>query len=84
MIDKKFGDINCDTDEEKMLFAALAILTSIECDEILSGKYGGHSYIHDVLDHIREVSNKTFYPEEYEIYEKKVIRNKKINDLLNG
>ena len=82
MIEKGFKDINCNTDEEKMLFAALAILTSIEKDEITSNKYGGMSHIHDVVEHVKKVANKTFYEEEYEIFEKKIERNEKIKELL--
>jgi hypothetical protein len=83
---RKFNNLNYSTDEEKILFAALAVLTGVDEKQIKSGEYGSKASIHDVVDRLIEIANKTFHEEEYEEYQKaletKKNRNKKINNLL--
>jgi len=79
---EELSDIDTDTDTGKVLFAALGILTSLDIDDIKSHKFGGNSYINDVVKEATRIANKVFYVEEYLLEEARKNRNNKINDLL--
>lgn len=82
MINVEFDEFD-DTDEGKMLLAAIAILTSLSCKDIEEQKYGGMSHPHDVFDRIKDLSNEIFFEEEYNKYIKSVERQNKIDSITN-
>lgn len=83
MISKtKIKDIDNISDEGKLLFAALAILTSIDNKDIKNEKWGGMVHPDDALERIQDLANKMFYEEEYKSYLKSKERDNKINSIL--
>jgi len=82
MINIEFPKFSIETDEGKMLLAALAILTSIDCEDITSGKFGGMTHPQDAFESVMELANKIYYEDEYELYLSSLERDKKIDSLL--
>jgi hypothetical protein len=64
MIDyKKIEDFNGDSPEGKLLLASIAVLTSIDIDDIKSNKWGGMTHPDTAMKQIVELANKIFYEE---------------------
>jgi hypothetical protein len=83
MIDyKKISDFNGDTLEGKLLLSAIAILTSIDQEDIKSCKWGGMTSPDTVMEQIVELTNKIFYEEEWKLEQERIKRDKKINQIL--
>ncbi len=83
MIDyKKITDFNGDTPEGKLLLAAIAILTSIDIDDIRNNKWGGMTHPDTAMEQIVELTNKIFYEEEWKLEQERIKRDKKINQIL--
>ena len=78
----KLEQINMDTEEGKLLLAALSILTSIDKSDIHSEGYGGSSHFADVMVKVNDIANKVFYEKEWEKHKKIVeMRSNKLNDI---
>lgn len=77
----KLDQVNLDTEEGKLLLAALSILTSMNKSDIHSEGYGGSSYIGDVMIKVNELANKVFYEKEWESYQIIKKREDKLNDI---
>lgn len=71
------------SDEGKLLIAALAILTSIDTEDINSGKWGGMTHPDDALDQIQDLANKIYFEEEWKAEEKLKKRDKKLINLID-
>jgi hypothetical protein len=83
MIDyKKISDFNGDTLEGKLLLSAIAILTSIDQEDIKSCKWGGMTSPDTAMEQIVELTNKIFYEEEWKLEQERIKRDKKINQIL--
>lgn len=83
MIDyKKISDFNSDTPEGKLLIAAIAILTTIDQEDIESQKWGGMIQPDTAMEQIVELTNKIFYKEEWKLEQERIKRDKKINQIL--
>ncbi len=83
MIEKTFNNFNTNSDEGKMLLAALSILTSISCDDIKKGMYGGSVSPDNALTKIQDLANKIYYEKEWKIEEIKRQRQEKITKIEN-
>jgi hypothetical protein len=83
MIEKTFNNFDTNSDEGKMLLAALSILTSIRCDDIKKGIYGGSISPDNALTKIQDLANKIYYEREWEIKEVRKQRNEKITKIEN-
>lgn len=77
----KIYEVNMDTEEGKLLFAALSILTSIDKSDIHHDGYGESSSIGDVMIKVNELANKVFYEKEWESYQIIKKREDKLNDI---
>ena len=78
----KLHDLNTESDEGKMLLAALAVLTSISPEQINSGEYGGTTNPDQVVEKIADLSNYIFSPKEYEANKIKLKRDDTINNII--
>jgi hypothetical protein len=76
-------DFSTETLEGKLLLAALSVLTTIDCQQIKSGKYGGTVHPDDALRKIVDLANYIYYEEEYKSYLESVKRQNKIEDIIN-
>lgn len=74
-------DISSESDEGKILIAAIAILTSINKDDIPS-KWGGMTHPDDALERIVDLANKIWFEKEYNEYKKMKSRDSKISNIL--
>ncbi len=78
---KKLPDIN-DSEEGKVLVAAIAILTSIDRDDI--GKYwGGMIHPDDALERVVDLANKICYEEEWKLEKIRENRENSINKIVD-
>lgn len=80
---KGISDFNHDSEEGKVLFAAIAILTSIEHRHIDSGQFGSHSHPDVVLRYVTDLANKLYYEEEWKIEKLIKDRDSKIEELTS-
>lgn len=80
---KTIRELDDKTDEGKLLIAALAILTSIDTEDIKSGKWGGMTHPDEALDQIQDLANKIYFEEEWKSHQKSIDRDKKIIEVLN-
>ncbi len=80
---KTIRDLNDQTDEGKLLFTAIAILTSLDTKDIKSGKWGGMTHPDTALEQIQDLANRIYFEEEYERHVIKEQRNNKIVEILN-
>lgn len=77
-----FPNFNDHTDEGKMLLAAMAILTSIECKDIIEKKFGGMVGPNEAFEKVVDIANKIYFEEEYNQYLEQLKRDNKINTIL--
>lgn len=75
-------DINEST-EGKLLIAAIAILTSIDKEDIREGKWGGMVHPDDAFQRIVDLANRIYYEEEWKIEQVKIKRNDKLNSIVS-
>jgi len=80
----KLTDINIQSNEGKLLMAAVAILTSIDHKHIISGRWGGTITPDTAVKQITELSNKIYYEEEYKAEQQRIERDNKINKILRN
>jgi hypothetical protein len=80
------SDFQCDSDEGKILLAAIAILTSIDKEDIDEKKWGGFVSPDKAVKQVVELANKIFYEEEWKLEEERLqkveLRDEKIKNLL--
>lgn len=77
----KISDIPS-TEEGKVLLAAVAILTSLDNDDLKNNLWGDMVHPDDALGRVVELANKIFYKEEWESEKILKERDSKINKLL--
>lgn len=70
--------------EGKLLIMAMAILTTIDYEDIKKNEYGGGSHPDVVLAKIVELTNKVYYEDEWKSSEVKRNRDVKINKILES
>jgi len=79
---KTIKDIK-DSEEGQLLLMAIAILTSITPKDIKEDKWGGMVHPDDALERIQDLANKIYYEEEWKGEQIKIMRDTKINKILN-
>lgn len=72
-----------DTPEGKVLLAAIAILSSIECEDIKTNKWGGMVHPDDALKQVVELANKIYYEEEWKLEQERIKRDNTISKILD-
>lgn len=80
---EKFNQIDCDTDEGKLLLAAISILTSIDTDEIKRKRWGGTISPDQAFDQISDLANRIFYEKEYTQEVKRKRKERKRNRFIS-
>jgi hypothetical protein len=78
---KKICDIN-NSDEGKILIAAIGILTSIDRDDV-DRYWGGMIHPDDALERVVDLANKIFHKEEWELEQIIENRENSINKILD-
>ena len=81
---KKLSDINLNSDEGKLLMAAVAVLTSIEEKHIEYGRWGSYLNPDEAVEQLTELTNKIYYEEEYKNEQFIKERDDKINKILRN
>lgn len=81
---KSISEINTDLVEGKLLIMAMAILTTIDYEDIKKNEYGCGSHPDVVLAKIVELTNKVYYEDEWKSSEVKRNRDVKINKILES
>lgn len=79
---ERFNEASQDTDEGKILLAALAILTSIDKKDIKEGKWGGMVHPDDAFIRVVELANRIFYEEEWKSEEVLRKRSERIDNII--
>ena len=79
----QFKEFSQESDEGKLLLAALAILTSINTKHITDGKWGGDVHPDDAFERIVELANTIYHEEEWKLEKAKIERDKKISQITN-
>ena len=85
MIPEKYKDFRTFSDgsiEGKLLMAAMAILTSIDKEDIKVGRYGSMNHPDTITENIWDLANYIYNREEYEDWKVIEGRDKKIDELL--
>lgn len=80
----KLTDINLNSEEGKLLMAAIAILTSIDHKHITSNKWGGNISPDKAVKQITELANKIYHEEEWNKEQQRLNRDNNINKILNN
>jgi|LakMenE01Jun11ns_1017448.scaffolds.fasta_scaffold7868391_2 hypothetical protein len=80
---KTIRDFNDNSPEGKLLLMALAILTSIKGEDIKDNKWGGMVHPDDALMKVQDLTNQIYYEEEFKAEKKRIMRDNKINSILN-
>ena len=80
---KTIRDFNDNSPEGKLLLAAISILTSIKPEDIKDNKWGGMVHPDDALLKIQDIANRIYYEEEWKGEQIKIMRDTKINSILN-
>lgn len=70
------------TDEGKVLIAAIAILTSLDKQDLKNNLWGDMVHPDDALERVVELANKIFYEEEWKSNQIIKEREYKLNKLL--
>ena len=78
------NNIDTNTDEGKLLLAAVAILTSITEGDIKEDKWGGMIHPDTALQQIEDLAMKIFYEREYERWQVSKRRDSKIHSILSS
>lgn len=80
---KTIRDFNDNSPEGKLLLAAISILTSINVEDIKDNKWGGVVHPDNALLKIQDIANRIYYEEEWRSEKIKIMRDTKINSILN-
>lgn len=80
----KLTDINLNSEEGKLLMAAIAILTSIDHKHITSNKWGSNITPDKAVKQITELANKIYHEEEWNKEQQRLNRDNNINKILNN
>ena len=78
------SNINTDSDEGKLLLAAIAILTSITEGDIKEKKWGGMTHPDRALNQVEDLAMKIFHEEQYDRYLLTKRRDNKIHSILSS
>ncbi len=80
---KTIREFSDQTDEGKLLLAALSILTSIKPEDIKEDKWGGMVHPDKALEQIQDLANRIYYRDEWEAHKISLERDRKIIEILN-
>lgn len=80
---KDITDFNGDTDEGKVLLAAIAILSSIEVDDIKENIWGGMVNPNTAIKQLVDLTNRIYYEEEWKLEQERIKRDLTINKILD-
>ena len=80
---KTISEIDDTTKEGKLLLMTIAILTSIKPDDIKSNKWGGWVHPDDAIKQVADLTNKVYHEEEFKAEQIKIMRDNKINSIIN-
>jgi len=81
---EKFREIDINSDEGKLLIASIAVLTSIDAEQIKIKRWGGMISPDQAHDQIVELANRIFFEEEYKQIEFQNKRNKIIEGIIDN
>lgn len=76
-------DFSCESDEGKLLLAALSILTSLRKEDVREGMWGGMVHPDDAFRRVVDLANRVHHEEEWKAEEVMRKRNKKISDIID-
>lgn len=76
-------DLDDKSNEGKLLIAAIAILTSLQQEDIKNNTWGGLVSPDQGLSQIQDLANKIYFEKEWKAEEKSKERNRKIEQTLN-
>ena len=79
---KNISDFSDNSNEGKLLMAALAILTSIDVHDIKKNKWGGMMSPNKALKKVQDLANKIYFNDEYYQYFNAIERDKKLDKLF--
>jgi hypothetical protein len=71
------------SDEGKLLIAAVAILTSIKKEDVISNEWGGLVSPDEGIRKIQDLANRIYYKQEWEAEKMSKERDNKIEEILN-
>ena len=71
------------SDEGKLLIAAIAILTSIQKEDLESNEWGGLVSPDEGIRKIQDLANRIYFKKEWEAQKKSKERDNKIEGILN-
>ena len=71
------------SDEGKLLIAAIAILTSIQEEDLESNEWGGLVSPDEGIRKIQDLANRIYFKKEWEAQKKSKERDNKIEGILN-
>jgi len=80
---EKFREIDIDSDEGKLLIASIAVLTSIDAEQIKRKRWGGMISPDQAHEKIVELANRIFFEEEYKTEVKRKRKEKRRTRLIN-
>lgn len=83
IIKENFSQIDTNTDEGKMLLAAIGILTSINQEDIKKKRFGGMISPNEAYTKVVDLANRIFYENEYKIEKKRKRKKKNRQRLIN-
>ena len=76
-------EIDDQSTEGQLLIAAIAILTSLQQEDIKNNTWGGLVSPDQGLSQIQDLANKIYFEKEWKAEEKSKERNRKIEQILN-
>ena len=79
---RKFHKLDTNSIEGKLLLAALAVLTSIDNNDIKEGGYGGMNHPDVVVENIWSLANRIYHEAEYDQWKITQNREQKINSIF--
>lgn len=71
------------SDEGKLLIAAIAILTSMKKEDIISNEWGGLVSPDEGIRKLQDLANRIYFKKEWEAHKKSKERDNKIEGILN-
>lgn len=77
------SNIDINTNEGQLLISALAILTSLDKQDIDDKKWGGWTHPDKALRQVVDLANRLYHEKEYSDWKKTIERDDKIKNVLN-
>ena len=79
---EQFKEFSQETDEGKLLLAALAILTSLDKEDIAEKKWGGSTHPDDAFKRVVDIANQVFYEDDWKSEKISRERNNKLSKII--